>query len=1234
MPVRPVGRERKGLRVDPHGRRRTNVRWSLRAVLLLPILAIAAGAATYSAPAPAAGPTSKKVAQKVVDQVDADGKATFWVVLKEKADLSKVSKIGNWNERGRLVVDELQKTADDSQAGLRGFLKKAGAQYEPFWIVNAIEVTAGRGVLKNLANDPSVAQILPDRTFEVPKPIPGSQEPKVDTVEWNVNDIGAPTVWSTYGDRGENIVVANIDTGVQFDHPGLVAHYRGNLGNGQFDHNYNWFDPESVCGTPAPCDNVAHGTHTMGTMVGDDGDPGTNRIGVAPHAKWIAAKGCETNSCSLDALLRSGQWVMAPTDLNGNNPRPDLRPNIVDNSWGDGPADAFYEATVQAWVAAGIFPAFADGNAGPSCGSAGVPGAYPESYGVGAFDVNHSIAFFSSRGPSGVDGGIKPDVSAPGVNVRSSVPGNSYDIFSGTSMATPHVAATVALIWSAAPSLIGDVAGTEALLDSTAEDMSDLSCGGTAGNNNVWGEGRLNAFAAVTAAPRGPVGTLQGTVSGGGRPIAGATVQAAGPTNRTVTTDASGHYSTVLPVGSYNVTASAFGFASRTVNGVSISDGGTTTQDFDLDEAAHHSVAGHVSAGGSPVADGTVTILNTPLAPATTDATGAYVFPSVPDGRYDVMAQGGRCFDPQTQHLSVSGNVSNFDFTLTRRHDSLGYFCDVVAPNYVEGDTALGLTGDDNNVQVTLPFDFTFYGQTFETAWACTNGFLTFEDPGGPGCPFFNSSIPSAGTVPNGAIYPFWDDVFLDGDSSTWTKLVGQAPDRQFVVEWRNATFFPPGGPKRIDFEVILTEKGQLYTEYRNIDADSQEQGASATLGIESPDGTDALQYSFDEATIDLPAFAVLYRLPPSGFIEGHVSDFNDNLPLTGATVDVKQGGSLVRQLTTDAAGFYRTQVPVGDYDVEASAANYLTQTKPAHLLDDGDVTTLDFSLETARAEVTPSALEVIVPAGQTRTRTLVVKNTGSVSMTWQVEESGGGAQAALAPGAKTPGLDSGVAAFQDVPWLSEGPDNGTLAPGGTQNVVVTINATGHSPGADNATLFLHTNSGRNPSLRVPVKLIVPAYEQGVNAGSGPAYIDKLGDTWAADKAYASGSWGYVQRVNTASTKSAIGGTADPTLYRTARRGQTEYRFDGLPTGAYQVSLRFAEIQNYKTGQRLFDVIIEKSLVLPALDISGEVGKNYADDKTFFIPVTDGQLNVRFIQRQATKEPIVNAIRVVQRPDR
>ena len=80
---------------------------------------------------------------------------------------------------------------------------------------------------------------------------------------------------------------------MQFDHPALVRQYRGNNGDGTFDHNYNWFDPAGVCvPSTAPCDNDGHGTHTMGTMVGDDG--GANQIGVAPGAKWIAAKGCES----------------------------------------------------------------------------------------------------------------------------------------------------------------------------------------------------------------------------------------------------------------------------------------------------------------------------------------------------------------------------------------------------------------------------------------------------------------------------------------------------------------------------------------------------------------------------------------------------------------------------------------------------------------------------------------------------------------------------------------------------------------------------------------------------------------------------------------------------------------------------------------------------------------------------------------------------------------------------
>src|SRR5262249_5360791 len=101
--------------------------------------------------------------------------------------------------------------------------------------------------------------------------------------------------------------------------------------------------------------------------------------------------------------------------------------------------------------------------------------------------------------------------------------------------------------------------------------------------------------------------------------------------------------------------------------------------------------------------------------------------------------------------------------------------------------------------------------------------------------------------------------------------------------------------------------------------------------------------------------------------------------------------------------------------------------------------------------------------------------------------------------------VDSGVPSFVDGPWLSEKPGSGTLAPGGTQNIAVRVDTTGLAPGVYNASLFVNSNSGRNPVLRIPVSLIVPAYEQGVNAG-GPVYTDLAGDAWATDKAWAAGS--------------------------------------------------------------------------------------------------------------------------------
>src|SRR5690606_28460061 len=105
------------------------------------------------------------------------------------------------------------------------------------------------------------------------------------------------------------------------------------------------------------------------------------------------------------ALIASGEWLLAPTDLAGENPRPDLRPHVINNSWGSGgPSnDPFMEDVAAAWAAAGIFGVWSNGNSGPTCQTSGSPGSLALNYSVGAYDINGTIAEFSSRG-AGQDG--------------------------------------------------------------------------------------------------------------------------------------------------------------------------------------------------------------------------------------------------------------------------------------------------------------------------------------------------------------------------------------------------------------------------------------------------------------------------------------------------------------------------------------------------------------------------------------------------------------------------------------------------------------------------------------------------------------------------------------------------------------------------------------------------------------------------------------------------------------
>ena len=434
-------------------------------------------------------------------QMASAGEASYLVYMKESANLSQVSAITDRDAQGWAAYNALTSVATRTQGPLLAYVRQPGRAsfVKSFFSANVVGVTSNAATLAAVAGFPEVDHITLAPVVQIPEPTPGVEEARVNAVEWNIAKVRAPDAWAR-GFRGAGIVVANVDTGVLYTHAALVGKYRGNLGGGVFDHNYNWWDPSKICGNPSniPCDNNNHGTHTMGTMVGDDG--GTNQIGVAPDAKWMACKGCESGNCSAFALLECGDWILAPWNLAHASPDPAKRPHIVNNSWGGGPGDAWYRTVVQNWRAAGIFPAFSNGNSGPGCGTSGSPGDYPESFASGATDINDNIAGFSSRGPSAF-GPVKPDIATPGVNIRSSVASGGYASFNGTSMASPHTAGLVALIWSAFPTLVRDVANTEKKLRPATQILNTAAaCGGDGPRthpNNAFGAGRGDAFRAI-----------------------------------------------------------------------------------------------------------------------------------------------------------------------------------------------------------------------------------------------------------------------------------------------------------------------------------------------------------------------------------------------------------------------------------------------------------------------------------------------------------------------------------------------------------------------------------------------------------------------------------------------------------------------------------------------------------------------------------------------------------------
>jgi len=435
------------------------------------------------------------------------------VVLKAQAN---VGAIAATTRRGRLSAVEhaLRTVASSTQKGLVDLLKvRKGeglvANFVPLWIFNGIDVIATPDVIAELATRSEVRQIQPDLTFQAPQAI-ASQAAAASATEANLARIDAPALWDM-GYRGQGVVVANMDTGVDVTQPDLASRWRGG--------SNSWYDPNGEHPS-TPTDVNGHGTWTMGVMVG--GDAGGTSVGVAPEARWIGVKIFNDRGTATSSGIHMGfQWLLDPD----RNPATADAPNVVNDSWtmATSGCNLDFQLDLRNLRAAGILPVFAAGNDGPSAGSILSPANNPEAFAVGGTDGSDVIDPSSSRGPSACGQPVSPQLVAPGVGVRTTDLYDSYANESGTSIAAPHVSGALALLLDAFPALSADQQA--AALESGALDL------GATEADDTYGFGRLDVLASYHSLATEPDFTLSVSPSSASAPAGGSvsyTVSVAG----------------------------------------------------------------------------------------------------------------------------------------------------------------------------------------------------------------------------------------------------------------------------------------------------------------------------------------------------------------------------------------------------------------------------------------------------------------------------------------------------------------------------------------------------------------------------------------------------------------------------------------------------------------------------------------------------------------------------------
>lgn len=938
-----------------------------------------------------------QVDPQLLAKMEAQGHAGYLIYFREKADLTLAYDLP-WETRGHYVVDALQTAAESSQRNVRLQLDRQGVRYAPFWIDNVIVVEESEAsTLNSLLNFPEISSIEMRREPLLFEPVePAEDQDRLETaiqaVESNLVRVKAPEVWDL-GITGEGITVASIDTGVRYTHEALMNQYRGNLGGGQFDHNYHWWDPYAA--SSEPFDPHDHGSHVTGTIIGDDG--GANQIGMAPGANWIACIGF-TPSATDAGLLECAQFLTAPWDLNGDNPDPAMRPHIINNSWGScgHDYDPWYQGVVDAWVAAGIYPVFANGNQRANCpvelGSVGTPARYGNVTGVGALGRdNGTLASYSLWGPSDVADTInargypfqKPQVSAPGTNrsaVRSS--DTAYGTYQGTSMAAPHVSGLVALIWSAAPCLLGDYATTETIIEKTAAPANVGSVypghpndGPDGIPNQATGWGEIDALEAVTAAIHlcrltGTIITGQVTDAVTEEPLPGARIEARQEADNVLSTmtNSDGVYFVpfALP-GVYTVTTELFSYQTAVITGVVVITDTVTEQNFSLIPAAHHAISGTVTDAltGWPLY-ARIEIEDTPLPPIWTNPIDGYYRIDLPEGDvYNLVVtswtggyeQGGRLIGPffadQTELFTLTADQTNCT--------APGYRLDYIYyQDFTTSDGDYTLSGG-----APAPWQ---YGQPTSWPFSCAEG---------DGCWGTNLS----GNYNHNAEQTLTSPLIDLSTIMTGTEL---------LVRWQQAWHMESLAWDQAYAEVSING-GPWSIMWQNPEMTTQVDWTELIHDIsDAVGGAVQLRWRFisDEAIafnglyVDRVAITLTDACAPKagGLVVGNVYDANNGRPLVGASIVSDADSAFSYEVPLDPQvddGFYILFVPEEAGEIEATMAGGYTAEAVVLDVTTGAVMTQDFGLNAGWLRPSPDMIETTVTLGGSVTLPFTLTNAG-----------------------------------------------------------------------------------------------------------------------------------------------------------------------------------------------------------------------------------------------------------------